>query len=72
MDRTAFPFLSRHFIGKLNGKMQKQIKGLRQDAKEGLMACGWPGNVRQLENVLERAANPAVGSDYHIIISSIA
>lgn len=51
------PMLSSYFIGKLNEKMQKQIKGLRQEAKQHLMTCDWPGNVRQLENVLESAFN---------------
>ena len=55
--KDDIPLLSSHFIGKLNGKMQKQIKGLQQEAKQHLMSCDWPGNVRQLENVLESAFN---------------
>lgn len=55
--KEDIPVLSYYFIRQLNRKMNKQIKGLTPDAEKILMACEWPGNVRQLENVLESAFN---------------
>jgi DNA-binding NtrC family response regulator len=47
--------LSRYFIDKFNLRYKKQIKGLTEDALSALKAHRWPGNIRELENVLEHA-----------------
>jgi DNA-binding NtrC family response regulator len=46
--------LVRHIIGKFNGRLKKNITGVAQDALEKLAGHNWPGNIRELENVLER------------------
>jgi DNA-binding NtrC family response regulator len=47
--------LSRYFIDKFNLRYKKQIKSLTEDALSALKAHRWPGNIRELENVLEHA-----------------
>ncbi len=55
-ERTEdIPLLCKHFIGRLNEILDKDISGLAPDAMSRLLDYHWPGNVRQLENVIERA-----------------
>jgi len=49
------PLLAEHFIAKLNQKTGKRILSISPQAMELLLDYEWPGNVRQLENVIERA-----------------
>ena len=49
------PVLANHFVRKLNKKTAKSIKGLSQEAVDSLLAYPFPGNVRELENEIERA-----------------
>ncbi|MFC0560031.1 sigma 54-interacting transcriptional regulator [Halalkalibacter alkalisediminis] len=49
--------LSNHFISKLNTFMQKNVQALTKEAEKQLYNYAWPGNIRELENVLERAMN---------------
>jgi DNA-binding NtrC family response regulator len=44
-----------HFLKQFNRQMDKTIGGFADDAVTRLSEYGWPGNVRQLRNVLERA-----------------
>jgi Nif-specific regulatory protein len=55
-ERVAdIPLLAKHFVGKFNNKIKKSVKGLTQEAIECLTAYSFPGNVRELENEIERA-----------------
>jgi transcriptional regulator with PAS, ATPase and Fis domain len=47
--------LARHFIEIWNGRGQKTIAGLTDEAMKALEAYSWPGNVRQLRSEIERA-----------------
>jgi DNA-binding NtrC family response regulator len=49
------PSLVRHFLKKYSSELGKTSKGLSNDALRRLMSYSWPGNIRELENVLERA-----------------
>ncbi|HKW00408.1 MAG TPA: sigma-54 dependent transcriptional regulator [Vicinamibacterales bacterium] len=54
--RADIPLLAQHFLDRLVKETpQRGRVALSQDAQQALMAFGWPGNVRQLENVIERA-----------------
>ncbi|MBI2606551.1 MAG: sigma-54-dependent Fis family transcriptional regulator [Deltaproteobacteria bacterium] len=47
--------LAKYFIGKFNQIHRKNITEIRADAMEILKACNWPGNIRELENVIEHS-----------------
>ena len=47
--------LAMHFVRKLNRKFSRQVSSITPDAMAALMAYDFPGNVRELENILERA-----------------
>ncbi|MFJ7729891.1 sigma 54-interacting transcriptional regulator [Neobacillus sp. NPDC097160] len=51
------PLLCNYLINKLNMKLNKQVIGISPDAFIILKKYFWPGNIRQLENILERAMN---------------
>jgi DNA-binding NtrC family response regulator len=53
--RDDVPLLVQHFLGKLAKELGRGTMTVSQDAIRRLMAYHWPGNVRQLENVIERA-----------------
>jgi DNA-binding NtrC family response regulator len=48
------PLLVAHVIKKFNERLKKSITGIADDALAALEAHTWPGNIRELENVLER------------------
>jgi len=48
--------LIRHFLNFLSRKMNKQVYGVSRDTQKLFLKYDWPGNIRELENVLERAA----------------
>ncbi|OGW24982.1 MAG: hypothetical protein A2X59_12175 [Nitrospirae bacterium GWC2_42_7] len=53
--KEDIPLLIRHFIRKFSSKMERNISGINKDAEELLKRYKWEGNVRELENVIERA-----------------
>jgi len=53
--RGDIPLLIGYFINHFNQKLGKDIEGLSSQAMPILMAYSWPGNIRELENVIERA-----------------
>lgn len=46
--------LVQHFVVKLNKKLKKNIKGFTSEAIDVLKKYPWPGNIRELENTIER------------------
>ena len=53
--KNDIPILVNHFIAKCNKKHNLQIKRIATSAIDLLMMYHWPGNIRELENVIERA-----------------
>jgi two-component system, NtrC family, response regulator AtoC len=56
--RDDIPVLVQHFLEKFSPNVSLQVS---QDAMRALMAYSWPGNVRQLENAIERAVALGAG-----------
>ena len=48
------PLLVEHIIAKFNDRLKKNVRGISEDAMHVLKLHYWPGNIRELENVLER------------------
>ncbi len=53
--RDDIPLLVQHFLGKFADEIGARIRGVDRAAMDALMAYPFPGNVRELENVVERA-----------------
>jgi|SoiMethySBSTD1v2_1073268.scaffolds.fasta_scaffold00409_29 two-component system, NtrC family, response regulator PilR len=49
------PLLAEHFLAKFSASMAKPIRTISREAQERLQAYRWPGNIRELENAIERA-----------------
>jgi nitrogen regulation protein NR(I) len=52
---SDIPLLVEHFVAKFNARLKKSVAGMEPEAERLLMAYPWPGNIRELENVIERA-----------------
>jgi two-component system response regulator GlrR len=53
--REDIPLLASHFLNTLTAKYRKKINGFASEAMELLVSAAWPGNVRQLYNVVEQS-----------------
>jgi PAS domain S-box-containing protein len=53
--RCDIPLLCDHFIERFNARYNKSIKGIAQEAMEAILAHDFPGNIRELENLIEHA-----------------
>lgn len=57
------PVLAEYFLKKFDEENQKKVTGFSADANDYLLRYEWPGNIRELENAIERAVILAKG-DY--------
>ena len=53
--REDISLIAEHFLHKYNEQMGKDIAGISHQAMDLLQLHDWPGNIRELENVMERA-----------------
>jgi formate hydrogenlyase transcriptional activator len=53
--REDIPMLVAHFVHRYAGRMSKQISKIPKKAMHNLMCYPWPGNIRELQNFVERA-----------------
>ena len=65
--REDIPLLAQHFIRRFASELGKEVEGMDAEAFDQLSAYGFPGNVRELENLIERAValarGPVIGPD---------
>jgi len=66
--REDIPLLATHFLKKYAHAAGKNIVRLNPDSLEALCAYDWPGNVRQLENAVERAVALETGEQLRVEI----
>ena len=53
--KEDIPLLVKHFCQKHEGKIGRKITNIPAKVMDALMAYNWPGNIRELENIIERA-----------------
>lgn len=66
--REDIPALAAHFAAQVTLREKKQLHGLSDAAREALLAYHWPGNIRELQNVMERSVLLCTGN----IIQSVS
>jgi Nif-specific regulatory protein len=59
------PLLTDHFIARFASRSDRKVRGLSPAARAVLVQYDWPGNIRELENAIERAM--VIGSSDHIL-----
>ena len=52
--KSDIPLLVHHFLNHFSQSKKKEITGITQEAMQKLMEFDWPGNIRELENTIER------------------
>ncbi|MGA8311941.1 MAG: sigma 54-interacting transcriptional regulator [Terriglobales bacterium] len=60
--RSDIPLLTAFFVERYCRQLGKQVMGVAQDTMEALSRYDWPGNIRELQNVIERAVVLSRGS----------
>ncbi len=64
--RQDIPLLTYHFLAKYNQKLEKNVREISLEAMQVLQSYAWIGNVRELENVMERSMVFARGETIQI------
>jgi formate hydrogenlyase transcriptional activator len=65
------PLLARHFTQELSRRMKKVIETIPSAAMDALCRYHWPGNIRELQNVIERAVIISTGPTLSIDVSDL-
>jgi formate hydrogenlyase transcriptional activator len=64
--REDIPLLIHYFVLRLSRQMQKRIRSVPKPAMEALVNADWPGNIRELENFIERCVILTQGEELHV------
>ena len=75
--KDDIPLLVQHFLRKFINKLHKDVQGISEDALLVLMSYHWPGNVREVANVIERivimSKDPVITADkIGFLVNSLA
>ena len=66
--REDIPLLARYFVQKYAARMDRNIESIPTPAIEALTNYDWPGNIRQLQNVIERSVVLSAGPELHVVL----
>jgi len=69
--RQDIPALVRYFVQKLARRMGKQIDTIPIETMNKMMDWNWPGNIRELENLVERSVILTKGSILHVPLAEL-
>src|SRR6516225_1462562 len=69
--REDIPLLVRYFVQKFSRSLNKIVQYVPADAMDALVAYSWPGNIRELENLLERAVILSPGKELRVPLSEL-
>ena len=64
--REDIPLLVHFFVSRLSRRMQKRIRSVPKPAMEALVNADWPGNIRELENFIERCVILTRGDELNV------
>ncbi len=64
--RQDIPLLVHYFVLRASRQMQKRIRSVPKQAMEGLVNADWPGNIRELENFIERCVILTQGDELNV------
>jgi formate hydrogenlyase transcriptional activator len=70
--RDDIPLLVRHFAQKFARQLNRPIERIPAETMGALMAYAWPGNIRELENLIERAVILSQETELHVPIAELA
>jgi formate hydrogenlyase transcriptional activator len=65
------PLLIRHFANKYARRMGKKIESIPKETMDALSRYAWPGNIRELQNLMERAVLLSTGSSLRVPLGEI-
>jgi len=68
---SDIPLLVHYFVSRFSRRMQKQIKTIPKRAMEALANAAWPGNIRELENFIERAVILTQGTELNAPLAEL-
>ena len=66
---SDIPILVRHYVKEFSAKFGKEIEAIPQETMTALKNYPWPGNIRELRNVIERAVIVTQGPKLHLLDS---
>jgi formate hydrogenlyase transcriptional activator len=70
--REDIPMLTRHFVHKHARRMNRNIENIPTRALESLTRYDWPGNIRELQNIIERSVVLSTGSELRVCLPELA
>ncbi len=68
---SDIPLLVHYFVSRFARRMQRQIKTIPKSAMDALTSAAWPGNIRELENFIERAVILTRGAELNVPMSEL-
>ena len=60
------PLLVGHFVQQFAGRMGRTIETIPEETMDALMGYAWPGNIRELQNLIERAVILSTGTELRV------
>ncbi len=69
--REDIPLLVRYFVRKFALRMGRQIESIPKETIQTLTAWSWPGNIRELENLMERSVILTNGTSLYVPLSEL-
>src|SRR5208283_4688451 len=71
-SREDIPLLVQHFVERFSKRMNRNIESVPKQAMDALINYSWPGNIRELENVIERAVILSSGPELKVPIAELS
>jgi len=70
--REDIPLLVQHFVERCSRRMDTNIESVPKQGMDALMNYSWPGNIRELENVIERAVIMSPGPELRVPVGELS